>query len=405
MIVSDEPPPGLDLARSTHDRDEEQTPLRRMLALVARPGVLSLALGLPAPESLPRQAFAEAAAAVLAEDAMVLQMAPPSEPLRRQIIALMARRGVSCRSEQIFLTAGAQQALYLIGRLFLEPGGEIAADELTYPGLHSALTSLHPRIHPLRCDPAYGTDVDSLASLLRTARPAFVYLMPDGHNPLGVSLATPDRQRLVELASRHGVLLVEDDAYGFLQHEDGAPPLLRALDEEHVISIGSFSKIIGPAMRTGWMIVPERLVSAFSRLKDGIDTDSCTFVQRVLARLFASPSFVDDHLARLRGLYRERRDRMLRALARSVPQAEWLSPRCGLFVWLRLPPGIDTSELLVRAVERERLAFLPGALFGEGDAARRALRLSFSASSLDDLDEGAARLGSLVAGRWGRSGS
>lgn len=404
MLASNERSLWLGVAESP--RGDEQTPLRRMLSLVSRPGMLSLAIGVPAPELLPQKAFAAAAAAELAGDPLALQMAPPSELLRREIAALMARRGVSCRPEQVFLTAGAQQALYLIGRLLLERGAEVAVDEVTYPGLHGALAPLRPRLLRVPCAPERGADVDSLAALLRTgARPAFVYLMPDGHNPLGTSLPGADRRRLVELSSRHGVPLVEDDAYGFLQHEDDAPPPLRAIDEEHVIYVGSFSKIIGPAVRTGWMIVPERLVSAFSRLKDGIDTDSCTFAQRVLARLLAGGGFLDEHLPRLRRAYRERRDRIVRALARSVPDGAWHAPRCGLFVWLRLPAWVDAGELLERAIERERLAFLPGAAFGEGAAAAHAIRLGFGSASLDDLDEGAARLGRLVSGFRRRSAS
>jgi 2-aminoadipate transaminase len=252
-------------------------------------------------------------------------------------------------------------------------------------------------VHRARVDPVRGTDVDAIEAVLRGGvRPAFLYLIPEGHNPLGTTISLADRRRIVELARRFEVPIVEDSPYGFLQHEGDVPAPLYALDPDNVIHIGSFSKILGPALRTGWMVVPPSLRHAFSCIKDAVDTDSSPFVARVIARVLEDERFVSQHLERLGRSFRERKLRLLAGLERALPHCTWTTPTCGLFVWLRLPDGIQPKALLELAIERERLAFLPGSMFGEGVAAQHGIRLSYGTAPLDQLEEGARRLGRLL---------
>lgn len=375
----------------------ESTELVRLLSLFAQPDVLSLALGLPATELLPAAEVARATESLLASGPGVLQMGPTSAALRERVVALMARRGVSCQPDQVMLTTGAQQALYLVCRAFLDQNADVLIEEVTYPGMLAVLAQTKARIHRAPVDPLRGTDVDAIEAVLRGGgRPAFLYLIPEGHNPLGTTLSLADRKRMVELARRYGVPIVEDSPYAFLQHEGDVPAPLYALDPDNVIHIGSFSKLFGPALRTGWMVVPAALRNAFSRLKDAIDTDSSPLVARVIARVLDDESFVSQHLAGLGRAFGERKQRLLAGLQRALPHCTWTTPTCGLFVWLRLPDNVQPKALLEKAIERERLAFMPGSMFGEGAAAQHGIRLSYGTAPLDQLEEGALRLGRLL---------
>ena len=252
-------------------RGQHRSPLREMIAIAAQPGTLSLAAGLPTPEALPAPEYAVALHEVLAADPSALQYRPPYAPLKEQIAALMAERGVRCRSEQIVLTTGAQQAIGIAAKLFLDPGGAVLTEEAIYPGVSQAIAPFAPNVVTVGTDPESGMDVGQLdARLASGTRPAFVYAMADGHNPCGVGLSRTKRWQLVELARRHRVPIVEDDAYGFLGCEADHPPPLRALDDEWVIYVGTFSKTIAPALRLGWMVLPTRLVSSAVTHQGGI---------------------------------------------------------------------------------------------------------------------------------------
>jgi 2-aminoadipate transaminase len=308
---------------------------------------------------------------------------------------------VRCREEQVFLTTGAQQGMSLLARLLLDEGGTVVVEDTVYDGIHSAVRPLRPEIVTVPTD-AGGIDVDALEALLEEGtRPAFVYLIPEGHNPLGVSLAMDRRIRLVELARRFEVPLVEDDAYGFLRY-DGAPhPALRALEAEWVLYVGSFSKIFAPGLRVGWMVVPESLVPMLSILKHGSDLDVTSVAQRSLSA-FLEAGGLPAHLATLRAEYRARRDAMLDAMARHFPPGvRWTAPAGGMFVWVTLPPGQDAVALLRRAVAAEQVAFVPGAAFTDGAAggAAHCMRLCFASMPVEKIEEGVARLGRLLRGR------
>lgn len=387
---------GLPLARST--RGLERSGLRQILSETVRPGVRSFAIGMPGTDLLPAAELREAAAEALAADARPLQYGEPYAPLKRRVVELMARRGAPCAEDQVFLTAGAQQGMELIARLLLDPGDPVLLEETIYDGIQLAVAGRDPEVVPVPTAAPGGVDLDALESLLAGGlRPRFFYTVPVGHNPLGSTLPEPARRRLVALARRYRFPVVEDDVYGFLSYEEPAPPLV-ALDPEWVVYLGSFSKILAPGLRAGWMVVPEDLVPRLSIAKHAADVDTCTFGQRVLCG-FLDRGLLEGHLARLRTAYRARRDAMLSALGRCFPaEARWWAPDSGLFVWVELPRRVDTRRLLRTAVDQARVAFCPGEAFALDGAGRAAhgMRLSFADATPDQIDEGMERLGRVV---------
>jgi 2-aminoadipate transaminase len=387
--------PSEDLMVADWLRGSERSVLREMLATGARPEILTFALGLPATELLPRQAFFEALAETLRNDKLALQLGPPFHPLKQRIAELMLRRGVSCRAEQVFLTAGAQQALSLLARLLLDDGSQVIVEEVTYTGLHMAIQPHRPQVITVSTDPEQGIDIDEVEQLLAGGvRPAFIFAMSDGHNPLGISLPLRKRERLVEIARRYRVPVVEDDVYSFLSYHQPPAPPMRAFDDRWVLYVNSFSKLLGPGLRAGWMIVPEALIPRLSIIKDLSDIDSCTLTQRAIAAYLQSDQ-LDGHLASIRGEYKDRRDRMLRALEKHFTGvATWTTPTSGVFIWLRFTQGIDTAELLKLAVEREHVAFIPGKAFSAGgsDSANECLRLNFTYCQREQIEEGVFKL-------------
>lgn len=374
--------------------------LREVMELASRPGVLSFAVGLPATELFPREALAEAAARVLRTEPVALQYALPLRELKEQLVGIMALRGVRCRPEQVFLTSGAQQAMDLLAHLLLDPGREVALEEATYDGMRLAVRRFEPRVLAVPSSSEAGIDVDAVAALLAAgARPAFLYLIPESHNPLGVSLPLESRRRLVALAREHGMPLVEDDTYGFLGDATITLPALRALDEEHVFYLGSFSKILAPALRVGWTVVPEPLIPRLSMLKHASDVDTASIGHRTVAAYLAA-GHLPGHLETLRRSYRQRREAMLAALATHMPPGtRWNRPTGGFYLWVELPRSFDATELLRRAAETEQVAFAPGAVFGATDASdlRHCLRLSFGNCSPEQIEEGIRRLGRAIS--------
>lgn len=399
-----------------------QSPLRDVLDRTHRPGVISLALGMPAGEMFPTEDFAKATARVL-ECPLATQYGEPHRPLKEHIVRLMERRGVQCSEEEVFLTAGAQQGLSLISQLLLDPKATVITEDTIYDGLQMVLQACDARVLEVSTCLDTGMDVDAVEKLLhRGVAPRFIYTITDGHNPLGVSMTPANRQRLVELARRYRVPILEDDAYGFLYYDQDteAPPPLRALDDQWVFYLGSFSKILAPALRLGWVVVPRELTSSLkelttklSVLKQAADFDTATLTQRSVASYLDGSDF-SKHLEEICGEYRRRRDAMVAALQRHFPsEVRWNRPANGLFLWLEFPPDtVNVDRLFERALEREKVAFLPGGAFSlnpNASRSRHCVRLSFGNSDVETIEEGVARLGrvlkaELVGSAIGRPG-
>lgn len=378
-----------------------QSVLREIHPLMARPGIVSFAVGLPAPELFPVAAFARAAGQVLRSDPDALQYGLPLRRLRTHVVELMARRGIECTEAEVFITSGAQQAMSLLGQLLVSPGGTVVTEEVTYDGMLNSLGALQPRVLTVPSHRRTGLDVDALEALLAAGeRPSLVYSIPEGHNPLGSSMPAAERRRLAEVARRYGVPVIEDDAYGLLRYDGDAPPALRSFDARWVLYVGSFSKIMAPGLRVGWVVAPEDVVQRLSIVKQGGDLDVSNYAQRTLAAYLDAEPLVD-HLAHLRREYGARRDAMLQALEEHLPaSARWSRPPSGLFVWVELAEVTDTTALLRRAVEAG-VAFIPGHAFcaAGGVHGANALRLNFSHVSVEQIHEGIRRLGRVLRPR------
>ena len=374
--------------------------LRELALLPPQAGLVSLAGGLPAPELIPRAAYAAALADVLAGDPAALQYGQPHEPLRERIVELMRERGVDCSPGQVLLTSGAQQAVSLAAQLLLAPGDQVLLEEHVYAGLRQAVLPYRPSVLTVGTDPDTGMDVDRVRGLLaRGARPAFIYAIADTHNPCGVRLGPEQRAKLVALAHRFGVPIVEDDTYGLLHYDRDPLPALRALDAEWVLYAGSFSKIVAPALRLGWLVLPPRLSAAAGVLKEAVDLECSALTQRAVARLLQHD--FAGHLDHIRAGYRRRRDALLAALRDHFPEgARWTRPPGGFFVWVELPRGLDGDRVCEEALAEAGVAVVPGSAFAAtaGAPANR-LRLSFSSCAPGEIRTAVERLGRLLSRR------
>ncbi|HLM98346.1 MAG TPA: PLP-dependent aminotransferase family protein [Bryobacteraceae bacterium] len=373
----------------------KQTALRRMLSLVSeRPEIISFAVGIPPAEDLPLGMFANAAANVFVREPDALQIGPPHRALKHDIVDLMRTRGVECREEEIILTTGAQQALDLLARLLMRAGQQVLVDEVTYPGVLQAVEPFSPEILTVETDLREGARMDRIECLLSSGvRPAFMYVIPDGHNPLGVSISGASRQFLVELARHYGVPLIEDDAYGLLALDDENLPPLRALEPAWVIYVGSFSKVIAPALRAGWIVAPEELIRPLGLIRDSAEIDCCTVTQRVISAYLRSGYLAADLPSR-RLRYRQRRDEMHAALTDCFSGAAvWTRPSSGVFMWLQFNDACDTSALLELALEKG-VAFTPGCAFAASASlpAQASLRLSYIQPRIDQIRPGIMRI-------------
>ena len=383
--------------------------IRELLKLTGAPGIISFAGGLPAPEVFPLAEIAEAAQRVLGEHGPQSLQYSTTEgylPLRELLVRHMARYGIQVTPANVLITSGAQQGLDLVGKLFVNSGDHLLTEEPTYLGALQAFNSYQAQYLTVPIDDD-GLRVDRLEEALR-AGPKFVYVLPNFQNPGGVTLALERRWRLVELASHYGVPIVEDDPYGQLRYEgEHLPPLVK-IDAEHhgarngrpfrggVLYLGTLSKTLAPGLRIGWVVAPEQVIAKLVQMKQGMDLHTSTFAQRV-AYEAAHGGFLDRHVRRIRKVYGERRDAMLAALARHFPPGvRWTRPQGGLFLWATLPAGCDSGELLADALA-QKVAFIPGRPFYPNGGGERSLRLNFSYSTPEVIEEGIRRLGAAIA--------
>jgi 2-aminoadipate transaminase len=384
--------------------------IRELLKYTEKPDVISFAGGLPAPEVFPFAEIERAAGTVLREQGKVALQYSPTEgylPLRELLVRHMARYGIKVTPANVLITTGSQQGLDLIGRLFVNPGDRILVESPTYLGALQAWSAYQADYLAVPVDDE-GLDVGKLETQLRGG-PKFLYILPNFQNPAGVTLSLDRRRRLVELANHYGAPIVEDDPYGQLRYEgEHVPPLVQIDAEWHgcatgdceftgdVLYLSTLSKTLAPGLRVAWVVAPESVTSRLVQMKQGADLHSSTFSQMVAYEV-AKDGFLDRHVRTIRDLYRRRRDAMLDALARHLPpEARWTKPQGGLFLWLTLPEGFDSTELLKEALGKERVAFVPGASFFPRGGGERTCRLNFSYMGEDMIDEGIRRLGAVV---------
>lgn len=370
-------------------------------AAAERPNVISFAGGLPAEDLFPKRALTETIREVMrehAEEALQYQWPEGYGPLREHLVELLRARGIEVGPRELLITHGAQQALDLLARLFLRTGDPIAIESPTYSAAIEVFKLQRPRLCTLpRTED--GLDMDRVRTVFREARPPLAYLAPAGHNPLGSALSEETCEELLALAHAHDGFIVEDDAYGSIQF-DGPRPPLRAYPgaEARVIHVGTFSKILTPGLRVGWIVASAEIIDHLMALKGAADLQTSSLSQIVLSTYLQEFS-LQGHLARCVVAYRERRDVMLAGLAECFPAGlRWTRPSSGFSVWVELPVGSCAEDLLAAAVEGG-VAFEPGAAFYPEEHRGDRLRLSFSNHAPGEIREGIERLGRVLAGR------
>src|SRR5205085_2348193 len=378
--------------------------MRDMMAVTARPEVISLAGGLPDTRSFPPQTFAAMANEIAAESCARALQYGPTEGLPEAIDCIaevMAAEGMRVDADDLIVTTGGQQAIDLVTRALIDPGDVIIAEAPTYPGAVPSFTSYQADVVQIEMD-SDGMRVDlleeTLARLEREGRrPKFIYTIPTFQNPAGVTMSLPRRKRLVEVARERELLVLEDNPYGLLRYEGEPQPTLRSLDGGvYVMYLGTFSKILSPGIRLGWVLAPPPVLEKINLGKQAADLCSSTLSQLMVIAYFEQANW-RDYIESVAEIYRARRDTMLDALAEHFPaQAEWTHPNGGLFIWATLPDFIDTTDLLARAL-RDNVAFVPGAAAYLDDRGHNAMRLNFSAVGEDDIREGVRRIGKVVA--------
>ncbi|BAD41739.1 PLP-dependent aminotransferase family protein [Symbiobacterium thermophilum] len=360
-------------------------------AIIRRPGAISFAHGEMSPELYPAEAVAHLMQQVL-QDPAALGYGPIAGlmPLRQAIADAM---GVT--ADQVLILAGSQIALYLISRVLLQPGDTVLVEMPSYINTLGIFDSAGVRVVPVPVD-QHGLVVDGLDELMLRYQPKLLFTLPTFHNPLGVTLTPERRRRLIQLAARHQVGIVEDDPYGPL-HFTGQPvPTLKSLDPGgYVIYISSASKAVSPALRLAWIVAAPPVVERIARARGSLDFRAALLNQRVM-EAFLREGLLAEHLGRLRPALKERRDLMLEALQRYMPDGvSWYVPEGGYHIWCRLPRPLTARRLLTEA-GREGVAFVPGDFYGAGQMARRGLRLNFSYPRPEEIGPGIARLARAV---------
>ena len=373
--------------------------IRELLKFTMLPDVISFAGGLPAPEAFPVRDFQDACEWVLGHDAELALQYGPTEgfpPLKDWVVEAVHRYELPAGRKNVLFTNGSQQALDLIGRVFINQGDKIITGRPTYLGAIQAWNVYGPEYLTVPLDDD-GMRMDALEKAL-AANPGakFIYVLPNFHNPAGTTLPLERRYRLVELAAKHKAFIIEDDPYGELRFEGEDIIPLCALHKENTIYLSTFSKTLAPSLRLGWIIAPEAVIARLVQAKQGTDLNTSNLVQ-YLAYDICQRGLIRAHVRRIRSIYRERRDAMLKAMEEHFPEGvTWTRPQGGLFLWVRMPEYLSASELLEIAVE-EKVAFVPGhAFYPDGNDGHCCMRLNFSYSSPEIIEEGIRRLGRAI---------
>lgn len=385
---------------STGARNMTSSAIRDLLKVTEQPDVISFAGGLPSPDCFPTEELTAAAERVLVEKPLAALQYGPTEgyrPLREFLVTLMQGRGLSLPSDQLLTLNGSQQGLDSVAKLLVDEGAVVLVEEPTYLGALQAFRPYGPKFISLPMDED-GLKIEALEQALKSgARPRFLYLVSCFQNPTGIT-PSPERKRaILEVASRYGLPIVEDDPYGELFYEGTRPPILAAMDAEmhgelrHVIYLSTFSKLLAPGLRVGWVAAPKDLVSKFVQAKQGLDLHTGSLSQAVAYEV-CRDGLLDRHVPTIRATYHDRRDAMLAALEQQMPSGvTWTRPRGGMFLWLTLPAGVDAATLLQASLE-QKVAFVPGASFHANGGGSNTMRLNFSHSAPERIAEGVSRL-------------
>ncbi len=380
--------------------------IRELLKLAEQPGIISFGGGMPAPDVFPVEQFKEACIKVLTNNSAGALQYGSTEgylPLREMIARHTSRYGITVNADNILITSGSQQALDLLGKVFINRGDRILVESPTYLGALQAWNAYGAEYVSVSFDDN-GMVPESLEHALRFG-PKFIYALPNFQNPTGITMSLERRTRLVELADRYGVPIIEDDPYGQLRYEGETLPAVEVIDSQfrgeqgcysgNVIYLSTFSKILAPGIRLAWVIAPSEVIRKLVQAKQGADLNTSTFNQMVAYEV-GHGGFLDEHAKLIRKVYHERRDVMLESLSEHMPEGvSWTTPQGGLFLWVTLPEPLNSSEVLQEAI-KEKVAFVPGLSFFPNGGGLNTMRLNFSFSNPEMINEGIGRLGRVI---------
>lgn len=376
--------------------------VRALFAVANRPEVVSLAGGMPFVAALPFDNVTKTVQRVLGTSgpqALQYGSGQGLPELREHIMSIMALEGIRAGVDDIVVTTGSQQGLDLISKLFINPGDAILAESPSYVGAMGVFRSYQARVEHVAMDDD-GMIPESLREHIANLRALkvpikFLYLIPNFQNPAGVTLSAARRLEILDIAQAEGILVVEDNPYGLLWFDRPPPHAIRSADESGVIYLGSFSKTFAPGLRVGWVVAPHGIREKLVLASEAAILSPSSFSQMILAEYFESHDW-KGQIDTFRGLYRERRDAMVEALAQYAPEIPHTTPTGGFYLWLSLPEGLDSKEMLPRAV-KELVAYTPGTAFYANGDGRANLRLAFCYPEPSFIEEGIKRLSRVIA--------
>jgi 2-aminoadipate transaminase len=396
----------IDLVKNlaTVNRRTKASVIRELLKITNKPEIISFAGGLPSPQTFPSEALAEMAHRIIRENSKTALQYGPTEglpELKAQIIKMLREEeGVIAAPGNILVVTASQQALDIVGRTFIDPSDPILVELPSYIGALQVFNSYGAKLMGIKADD-HGMLIDDLEAKLAKLRQEeehykFVYIVPDFQNPSGVTLTQERRQELIELSERYNIVLIEDSPYRQVRFEGEQPEMLYKMDNTHnVISLFTFSKTLAPGLRLGFILADERIIQKMGILKQSLDL--CTSsLNQLLAAEFLKSGLARDHINGVKNLYKTRKDAMLQALERYMPEGvTWTKPEGGLFLWVRLPEHMNADELFYEAI-KENVAYVIGSAFYSDGGGQNTMRLNFSYPTPEQIDEGMKRLAKVI---------
>ena len=383
-------------------RAEKMNPsvIREILKVTEKPGIISFAGGLPSPQTFPIDAMREASERVLRDDGKAALQYAASEgyaPLREWVAQDLLKQGMNVSPDQVLITTGSQQGLDLVAKILIDAGSRILVETPTYLGALQAFTPMEPVAVGVDSDD-HGVDANDLRAKVGTGadKARFVYLLPNFQNPTGRTMTEERRAAVAQVAVESGLPIIEDNPYGDLWFDAPPAPSLSSRHPEGSVYLGSFSKILAPGLRLGYLVAPPALYPKLLQAKQAADLHTPSFNQRVVAAVLKD-GFIERHVPTIRALYKQQCEAMLAALDREMAGLglTWNRPVGGMFLWVQLPKGLKAIPLLDKAVEKG-VAFVPGSAFYAGDANESTLRLSFVTATVDQINTGMSALAAAI---------
>ena len=378
----------------------ENPSLDAVLAVLGDPTVISMAGGLPSQESFPVKEMAESFAKTLNEvkgNALQYGATEGYMPLRQWIAGYMNSQNIDCNEKNIMVTSGSQQGIELVARALIEPGDTVVVESPSYMAALQVFKNEGANIIAAPSDQE-GIMMEGLKELLEEVKPKFIYVIPTFQNPSGLTLGKERREKLIEIARELKILVLEDNPYGELRYKGEAQaPLKSIAASDEVIYLGTFSKIVAPGLRLGWMVTTPENIKKLAALKQSSDLLSNQTSQIALFK-FLETGILPAHIERIKGLYKVKRDAMEEALKKHFPEGvTWTDAEGGMFVWATLPEGLDTMKMFPKAMA-EKVAYVPGSTFypDGDDRGKRSMRLNFSGPTPEQIEEGIKRLGEVI---------